>query len=102
MTETAEVQLQILKQLSEMSIELKKLDPLCEKVQKLSVEFSSVSESLNKKICKVEESSEDSVAEVRELKIEVAKNRKIMDLRRMEVQCDSLLYNFDPKFKVLV
>ena len=32
-----------------MSIELKRLDPLCEKVQQLYVEFTSISESLNSK-----------------------------------------------------
>ena len=54
MTESTEVQLQILKKLNEMSIELKKLDPLCVKVEKLSMEILSSSESLNKKICEVE------------------------------------------------
>ena len=100
MTESTEVQLQILKKLNEMSIELKKLDPLCVKVEKLSMEISSISESLNKKICEVEKRSENTEAEVRELKMEISKNKKIMDrIEADQKRCNVILYNFDPKIR---
>ena len=100
MNESTEVQLQILIKLSEMSIELKKLDPLCEEVVKLSMEFSSISESLNKKIYEAEKRSENTEAEVRELKTEVTKFKKLMDrIEADQKRCNVILYNFDPKIR---
>ena len=54
MTESTEVQLQISKKLSEMSIELKNSDPMYEILQNLSVGLFSISDSLNKKISEVQ------------------------------------------------
>ena len=86
-----------------MSIELKKLDPLCEKLEKLCVGFCSISESLNIKICEVEKRSEDTEAEVRQLKIEVTKNEKIMDrIEADQKRCNLILYNFNPELRILV
>ena len=100
MNESTEVQLQILMKLSEMSIELKKLDPLQEKVEKLSMEFSSISESLNKKIFEVEKRSENTEAEVGKLKREVTKFKKLKDrIEADQTRCNVILYNFDPKIR---
>ena len=58
------------------------------------MEFSSISQSLNKKIFKVEKRSENTAAEVRELKIETAKNKKIMD----RIERDQKRYNVIKRF----